>query len=690
MTRRHLCLAIGLLFLIAATAATVASADETTLRVVDRPDPAGGNDHYTGNRAPLLPSRLIALPPGAVTPGGWLHKQLRLQADGFHGHLGEISQYLRKKGNAWLDAEGRGNHGWEELPYWLKGYGNLAYILGDEVMIREAKVWIEGAIGSQQADGWFGPDRSRRGAATPLEGRDDLWPNMIMLFCLQDYYAFSGDERVPRLMTRYFRYLHDNVPADKLLNGYWPVMRGGDLLYSVYWLYNRTGDEWLLDFAKKVHADTARWDKDVIDWHNVNFAQAFGQPATYYLQSHDPADLQAAYRNFWKMREIYGQVPGGMFGADENARPGYTGPRQGIETCGIVEQLLSNEILLAITGDPFWAEHCETVAYNTLPAALTPDLKALHYITSPNLVLCDDEEKKPGVQIYTPVFFYSPHLHRCCQHNWGHGWPYFTRHLWMAAPGNGLLAAIYAPSTVTATVGDGQEVTVTETTRYPFEENIRLVIQTERAVRFPLYLRIPGWCERPEVVVNGESLELPTGAAGKYAVVDREWIDGDRVVLRFPMDVRVKVWEKNHGAVSVERGPLTYSLQIGEKYGRNGGTDQWPNWEIHPTTAWNYGLVLEENGPAASFKVIERPWSESVMPFTHEGTPVMLEAKARKIPGWTLDELKMVGRMQDSPIRSDEPTETVTLIPMGAARLRISAFPRIGTGPESRPWKVRE
>jgi len=661
------------------------AADAAELRIVDRPDPAAGNQHYNTNRSPLAPSRFIALPLGSVQARGWLAKQLQLQAEGFHGRLGEISPYLRKEGNAWLDPNGRGRHGWEELPYWLKGYGALAYTLGDEKMIAEAKVWLNGAINSQQDDGWFGPDRSDPAAATQLKGRDDLWPNMIMLFCLQDYYGYSGDERVLTLMTRYFRYLHENVPADKLLNGYWPVMRGGDLLYSVYWLYNRTGEKWLLDFAKKVHEDTADWHKDVIDWHNVNFAQSFGEPATFYLQSHDENDLEAAYRNFHKMRELYGQVPGGMFGADENARPGYTGPRQGIETCGIVEQMLSNEILLAITGDPFWAEHCETVALNTLPAALTADLKSLHYITSPNLVLCDAEEKKPGVQIHSPVFLYSAHKHRCCQHNWGHGWPYFTHSLWFATPGNGLAATMYAPSQVTAKVGAGQEVTIVEKTRYPFDETVTLTIHIDGPTRFPLFLRIPDWCAHPRLTVAGKELDIAS-AAGKYAVVEREWSDGDSVVLTFPMEAQVNIWEHNHGFASVHRGPLTYSLQIGEKYVRHGGTDEWPEWEVHPTTPWNYGLVLNEKNPAASFQVVKRPWPDSNMPFTQEGAPMMLRAKARKIPNWTLDELKMVGRMQDSPVRSDEPVETVTLIPMGAARLRISAFPRIGAGPDARSW----
>lgn len=56
-----------------------------------------------------------------------------------------------------------GDHGWEEVPYWLKGYGDLAYILGDTAMISEAKVWIEGAIRSQQPNGYFGPVNEKDG-----------------------------------------------------------------------------------------------------------------------------------------------------------------------------------------------------------------------------------------------------------------------------------------------------------------------------------------------------------------------------------------------------------------------------------------------------------------------------------------------------------------------------------------------
>jgi DUF1680 family protein len=666
--------------------ATAVCAAEPEVSIIDRPPTAPANTQYVSNRAPLAPSALIRLPAGAVRPQGWLLKQLRLQADGFHGHLEEISRFLKKEGNAWLSPQGRGEFGWEEPPYWLKGYLNCAYVLGDERMIREAHSWIEGAIKSQQADGWFGAGEGRKGLATDLVGKDDLWPNMVMLFCLQDYYAYTGDKRVIDLMTRYFRYL-EKLPEERFLVGYWPSMRGGDQLYSILWLYNRTGEKWLLPLAEKTHRHTARWDTGLIDLHNVNIAQAFREPAIYALVSKKDGHINATERVWSEVRTKFGQVPGGMFGADENAREGHTGPRQAIETCGMVEEMLSDELLIAMTGDPTWAERCEDVAFNSLPAAFTADMKALRYLTSPNLPQSDHVSKAPGVQNGGPMFCMNPHDHRCCQHNGGHGWPYFVEHLWYATAGDGLAAYLYGPCRVKAKVAGGVEVQIDEETRYPFEETVKLTVTPTKPVRFPLYLRIPSWrMSLPvELAINGEvasGVKLP---AGKVVRIDREWNAGDKVTLKLPMPLTAHVWGENRGTVSVMRGPLTFSLLIKEKYVRHGGTDAWPAWDIFPDSSWNYGLVIDPAAPAKSL-VVETPrWPTNDEPFTHD-VPVRIKAKAKRIPNWTLDRRGLVREVVPGPIRSFEPVKDMTLIPMGAARLRISAFPLIGDGPDAKEW----
>jgi hypothetical protein len=353
---------------------------ETIVSNIDRPDTTEANSHYTGNRKPLQAQHLIKLPVGSIRPGGWLLRYLELQRDGLTGKLGEISAWLAKENNAWLNKDGMGEYGWEEVPYWLKGYANMGYVLNDKKIIEESKVWLNAALESQQEDGYFGPKILKN-------GKPDLWGNMIMLWCLQSYYEYSSDERVLPFMEKYFAW-QSKLPDSLLLEDYWENSRGGDNLYSIYWLYNRTeGKEWLLDLAQKIHNNTADWHQanNLPNWHNVNIAQCFREPATYYLQTGNREDLEATYNNFRLIRARYGDVPGGMFGADENAREGYRDPRQGVETCGMVEHMASDELLMGITGDPFWADHAEDVAFNTYPAAVMPDFRALRYITSPNM-----------------------------------------------------------------------------------------------------------------------------------------------------------------------------------------------------------------------------------------------------------------------------------------------------------------
>jgi hypothetical protein len=701
--------------------------------VVERPDVSTRNSHYVSNREPLQASSLIKLPVGSVKPEGWLLEYLHLQRDGLTGNLNKISSWLQKENNAWLSPEGRGEWGWEEVPYWLKGYANIGFILEDQEMIKEARIWIEGALNSQRDNGDFGPDFAWK-SYVPIEERvleekeilRDLWPNMIMLYCLQSYYEYSVDERVITLMNNYFRFQLE-TPDEKFLSKehYWQRIRGGDNLHSVYWLYNRTGEEWLLELAEKIHRNTAPWSSrghgldaigsykairegmewpawygDLIDWHNVNVAQAFREPAQYYLLSGDTADLQDSYDNHHIVRKYFGQVPGGMFGGDENSRPGYDDPRQGIETCGMVEQMNSDEHLLRITGDIFWADHAEEVAFNTYPAAVNPDFKSLRYITSPNMVLNDAENHSPGIQNRGPFLMMNPFSSRCCQHNHAQGWPYFAENLWMATPDNGIAAVLYAANQVTVKVGDGTEIQIHEEGHYPFEESLNFTISTPKTVEFPLYLRIPGWATTAEISINGEKVNV-RAEAGKYVRISRKWSDEDVITLGLPMKIRLTTWEQNHNSVSVSYGPLTFSLKIGEhylqkeseetavrnsKWQKDVDTRAWPSFEIHPTTAWNYGLILNREYPETSFTIERKNWPEDNFPFNVASAPIILKTTGRKIPEWTLDEYGLAGELHDSPVKSDEPDEPIELIPMGAARLRISSFPVIGEGQDARVW----
>lgn len=702
---------------VAATLTSFAASGADKVTVLDRPEIASTNQFYVSNRAPLEPSRFIPLPPGAVRARGWLLEVLQRQRDGLNGHLDEISAWLQKDDNAWLTKDGKGKYGWEEVPYWLRGYLQLGYVLNDPKIIAESKIWINGAINGQRPDGDFGPDQR-----FDDDGSRDYWANMLMLFCLQTYYEETHDPRVLDLMTKYFHY-QLTVPDDKFLTHYWQKMRGGDNLYGVYWLYNRTGDPELLKLADKIHRCTANWEMkdDLPNWHNVNIAECFREPAEHYLQTHDTAELQDSYADFWEVRKRYGQVPGGMFGGDENCRPGYTDPHQAIETCGMVEQMLSDELMMQISGDPFWADQCENVAFNSFPAALTPDMRALRYLTAPNMVVSDAKNHSPGLQNAGPFLMMNPFSSRCCQHNHGMGWPYFAKHLWLATPDNGLCAAFYSASEVTARVGgglpreinraglpklspssisQGEQVRITEETQYPFDEKIRFALHTDKAVAFPLYLRIPAWCQSATVSINGKPVRAKI-TAGKFVRIEREWKNNDAVALALPMEISTHTWTANHDSVSVNYGPLTFSLKIGERYDRKDSSktaigdsawqkdadpSKWPSFEIYPTTPWNYGLVLDAAQPEASFTLQKLAWPRDNYPWTPASCPIQIMARAKQIPEWTLDKYELCAALQPSPAFSTRPTENVTLIPMGATRLRISAFPTASDSPGAHKW----
>jgi hypothetical protein len=151
------------------------------LKIVSTPPASGRNRFYVSNREPLLPNPLVKLPVGSVRPKGWL------MADGMTGYLPETSQWCQFKGSAWASVEGQGDYGWEEVPYWLRGFGDLRYVFGDERIVAETRRWVEGVLSSQEQDGYFGPRVNKE--------NNDLWPNMLMLDVLRSFYEVTEDGR---------------------------------------------------------------------------------------------------------------------------------------------------------------------------------------------------------------------------------------------------------------------------------------------------------------------------------------------------------------------------------------------------------------------------------------------------------------------------------------------------------------
>ena len=166
--------------------------------------------------------------------------------------------------------------------------------------------------------------------------------------------------------------------------------------------------------------------------------------------------------------------------------------------------------------------------------------------------------------------------------------------------------------------------------------------------------------------------------AGEFYRVEREWKPGDRVILTFPMRVRVSRWY--HNSVALERGPLVFSLKIGETWRKITTGMSKPakppsaDWAVAATTPWNYGLIINAAHPDQSVKVVEKPIGE--YPFSLDGSAVELIVKGRRIAEWKLQD-GSAGPLPESPVKSSAKVERLTLIPYGSAKLRITAFPQV-------------
>ncbi|MDQ2799825.1 MAG: hypothetical protein M3Y13_09300 [Armatimonadota bacterium] len=126
---------------------------DAKVRVVGRV--AGGRGgFYSPNRAPLQASPLMKLPIGSIAPGGWLLTQLQVQAEGLNGRMTEVSDYLDITKSGWMAPE---NNSFEEVPYWLRGFVRLGYVLKDARIRQTTKNWVDSILKTQQVDGYFGP-----------------------------------------------------------------------------------------------------------------------------------------------------------------------------------------------------------------------------------------------------------------------------------------------------------------------------------------------------------------------------------------------------------------------------------------------------------------------------------------------------------------------------------------------------
>ena len=645
------------------------------------------------NEKPLHPSYMHMLPAGAIKPRGFLKSQLELMANGMFGRLDEISKFLEYGEDGWINPDSES--GWEEQAYWFRGYYLMAIQLQDEKLLERAYKYINGIKNSVCEDGYFGPPAIKEVYGRNGEKSCDVWPQILMMDALIYHYEYTSETWVLEVLLNFLRFcykLGNDLAVKKSPELSWKftiqAKRLGEMLRAVYYVYNIKKEDFLLELATRIyHKSNVDHKPEWLNEHIVNFTQQFKYMAMYYPVSGQDWHMDSA--EYWYNQHLgtWGQQPRGIFAADERVRSGKTDPRQGFETCGFIEFAKSFAALAEITGDPIYADRCEDIMFNHFPASCTPDMKGLHYLTASNMPQLDDQ-KVPNQDFFngqSPQLSYSASRYRCCQHNTSSSWPMFIQQIAYATADNGVAIYAYGASEIDAKTIAGENIKLGIETNYPFKGNVKITI--DESLQFPLYLRVPRWSKGFYVKLNGEEIYNTCEVKG-FVLINRHWQAGDKIEIQMDMEISTTRWPRN-GSVTIDRGPMSYSIKIKEKWVRkeieNQKLSDFPDWEVFPESAWNYGLLMDEDS-IRQWSVKEKNVDQH-QPWTVENAPIIINVPAKKIDDWQIEnETHNVPPLEISPIISYNPVEIIEMIPLGCARLRIACLPVVAESPDSRAW----
>lgn len=606
-------------------------------------------------RAPLAPGRFAPLPVGAVTAQGAMRDRLLALRGGLLSRCASLFPEAGEQ-SAWFGgALGGGMHAPELLEAMLLTGAQL----GDEELRREALHLCGLVVEHQREDGSFGAP----GETFAARGR--------MLRALCAAYSMSGDKQLLTFMLRYMKYLHDTLRVRSLSAE--DAMHTADTMEAGILLYNITGQKAILsvlmmlvsqgaDYTSLFHAfpyrtpisrsftaqelldALAHEDESGYTHHllrsasGANLCEGLRVSALCGVLTGSGKHLSAPEAGLARLNKAHGAAGGGV-----TADPllGGTHPSRGVSAVSACELAASLETLLACPGGEFGADQLETLMYNTIDAAFSPDGRGVQPMQQANQAMLSRAARFPLCGADAGLFSLEDGDALCSLLS---AWPRFVQAQWMISRDDGLCAMGYAPCSVRYRLS-GASVRVDVESDYPASGSVHITVHTDTKAAFPIHLRIPEWANGATVAVDGEILPAQ---AGGFVTLNRDWQDGDEILLTLPMAVRRL--PAFHQAVSVARGPLRFAYA--------------------PKTVEHEDTLSAEIGFAVALV-----GGEEIRVVEHMDGSVVLAARVAPLPRWGMraascDQPPIV--LSDADVANAFDAE---LVPYAEAVIRLAVLP---------------
>lgn len=218
---------------------------------------------------------------------------------------------------------------------------------------------------------------------------------------------------------------------------------------------------------------------------------------------------------------------------------------QGPETCNTYNMLRLTRMLYQTSPDIRFADYYERALYNHILSSQQPEKGGFVYFTP----------MRPG---HYRVYSQPETSMWCCV---GSGLENHTKYgeFIYAHTKDALYVNLFIPSRLT---WKEKGIVLTQETRFPDEEQVRLRVDKSKKKAFSLKLRCPSWAKGMAVSVNGE-VQNTTAEPGSYVSINRKWKAGDEITLNLSMQVSLEQIPDKKNFYAFMYGPIVLASPTG-------------------------------------------------------------------------------------------------------------------------------